>query len=172
MLKRMIQTGLLGTFAAVVMILVTAQAQAQTWAVFRGEQVLQVQPATQTAVQFLQGGIFAFNTADRKTFLYYPPGYFQLGLPPYIGAYKVENTRVIFQAAYNLQTKASSASGQLQGTLDLNPLQATMNWTASSLGAGALSDLGGIGGPTALFGSNALGSKQGVVRVGYLGAFN
>lgn len=112
-------------------------------------QVIQgTQQGGQNSLQRVRQCYWIFDTA-RGVFYFYPFEYYQYGLQPFVGTYRMQGKKAVIQAVYNFNVNGGYTHSEVIGEIDFSSSKpvAKFSWvTSAAQGA----SVGGIG-----FGNNS-----------------
>ncbi|MFN0110183.1 MAG: hypothetical protein ACKVZH_15110 [Blastocatellia bacterium] len=159
MLKKSIHTLFLGLAATLMLTFGSAEAFAQNTVGFVTDsvtsfQVIQgTQQGGQNSLQRVKQTYWIFDTS-RGVFYFYPMEYYQWGLQPFVGTYRVQGNKVIVEATYNISFSTGGTSSQVIGEIDFSGSRpvANLKWIT---GAAQGASVGGIN-----FGSSSNSAYQ------------
>lgn len=159
MLKKNIHTLILGMAATLMLAFGSTKASAQSTVGFVTDSVTSfqliqgTQQGAQNSLQRVKQTYWIFDTS-RGVFYFYPMEYYQWGLQPFVGTYKVQGNKVFVEATYNISFSTGGTSSQVFGEIDFsgnNPV-ANLKWVT---GAAQGAYVGGIN-----FGSSSNSAYQ------------
>jgi hypothetical protein len=139
MLRKNAHMLLLGMAAALMLTLGSTNAFAQNSVGFVTDNVTNfqliqgTQQGLQNSVQRVRQTYWIFDTS-RGVFYFYPLEYYQVGLPPFVGTYRVQGNKVFIQAVFNFNVTTGFTSGEVLGEIDFSSGQpvAKITWTTGA----------------------------------------